>query len=132
MKRTKPLRAAAFVLLLFSSAALALGLGGREKKREAPGAEGNGAPPPARDTETRIRISGRVRLVGGGPFPRMVISGEGREWYIDQEEESKLLDFQQRLVTVEGTESYTDLSYANGLPAGRLYTLRDIELSGER
>jgi hypothetical protein len=69
--------------------------------------------------------------VGGGPFPQLVISGQDREWYIDREEESKLLDFQQRFVTVEGRESYVDLNFANGSPAGRRYMLRDIRLTGK-
>jgi hypothetical protein len=141
-------RAAGFALLLLSSAALALGLGGGEKKREPQRAGESGNPPagpaagdagirgPApEDTEMpnlQVRVSGRVRLVGGGPFPQLVISGEDREWYIDREEESKLLDLQQRIVTVEGTESYTDLTFANGFPAGRRYTLKNIKVTGNR
>jgi hypothetical protein len=118
--RNKPLRTLGFALLLFSSTSLAMGLGGREKTE---------------DTGTRerqVQVSGRVRLVGGGPFPQMVITGEDREWYIEKEEESKLLEFQQQLVTVEGTESYRDLTFANGSPAGRRYTLRDVKVTGKR
>jgi hypothetical protein len=118
---------AGFVLLFFCAPFLALGLGSREKKRETPAA--------AEGPETgnpRILVSGRVRLVGSAPFPQLVISGEDREWYIEKEEESKLLDLQQRLVTVEGTESYIDLSFANGSPAGRRYTLKDIKVTGKR
>jgi hypothetical protein len=124
--RNKPLRALGFALLLLCSASLAGGLGSREKKREAPRAEDTETP------ERRVRVSGRVRLVGGGPFPQMVITGEDREWYIEREEESKLLDLQQRLVTVEGTESYRDLNFANGSPAGRRYTLKNIKVTEKR
>jgi hypothetical protein len=141
----KPLRVAGLALLLLSTASLALGLGGREKKREPRRAEKNAAPqqaagdagagePLAENEEMgdrQVRVSGRVRLVGSGLFPQLVISGEEREWYIDKEEESKLLEFQQQLVTVEGRESYTDLTFANGSPAGRRYTLKDIRLAGK-
>jgi hypothetical protein len=75
-----------------------------------------------------VRVSGLVRLVGTGLFPQVVITGEDREWYIDREEESALLDFQQQTVTVEGTETYQDLRFANGLPAGRRYTLKNIRI----
>jgi hypothetical protein len=134
--------------LFFCSAFLALGLGGRERRGEPQKAGENGNPPagpaagdagirePApEDTETRdsqVRVSGRVRLVGSALFPQLVISGEDREWYIEKEEESKLLDLQQRIVTVEGTESYTELRFANGSPAGRRYTLRNIKVTGKR
>jgi hypothetical protein len=69
-----------------------------------------------------------VRLVGTGTFPQLVITGKDREWYIDREEEFKLLDFQQQIVTVEGTETYQDLRFANGLSAGRRYTLTNIRV----
>ncbi|MDR0388013.1 MAG: hypothetical protein LBH57_08250 [Treponema sp.] len=144
----RPFRRAGLALLLFSSASFALGLGGREKERKLQRAEENVAPqrvlpapgddgsgPAAAEAgeaeERRVRVSGRVRLVGTGLFPQLVISGEEREWYIDKEEESKLLEFQQQLVTVEGRESYKDLTFANGFPAGRRYTLRDIRLTGK-
>jgi hypothetical protein len=142
----KPFRTAGFALLLFSSASLALGLGGREKERAPQKAEENAALPPVLPAPGRagepvtgeretpyplVRVSGRVRLVGTGLFPQLVISGDGREWYIDKEEESKLLEFQQRFVTVEGRESYIDLTFANGSPAGRRYTLKDIRLIGK-
>jgi hypothetical protein len=144
----RPLRTAGFALLLFSSASFALGLGGREKERKPQGAEENAAAEPAGPAlgdaaaggtpaedggigDGRVRVSGRVRLVGTGLFPQLVISGQEREWYIDKEEEFKLLEFQQQLVTVEGRESYIDLTFANGFPAGRRYTLKDIRLTGK-
>jgi hypothetical protein len=141
----KPLRVAGFALLLLSSASLAMGLGGREKEKEPRRAEENAAPQQAAGDagagepatgngeiqDSQVRVSGRVRLVGSGLFPQLVISAEGREWYIDKEEESKLLEFQQQFVTVEGRESYTDLTFANGSPAGRRYILKDIRLTGK-
>ncbi|MDR3192442.1 MAG: hypothetical protein LBT87_05205 [Treponema sp.] len=134
----RSLRAAGLALCFLSSASLALGLGGREKERKPQKTEENAAPQAAglspgsgEPQNRRVRVSGRVRLVGSGLFPQLVITGENREWYIGREEESKLLDFQQQSVTVEGTESYTELSFANGSPAGRRYTLKDIRLTGK-
>jgi hypothetical protein len=129
-------RGLTLALLFFCSASFVTGLGGGEKKREPQG-EKMIQKPAAPDAEVRepgdgesrhVRVSGRVRLVGSDPFPRLLISGEDREWYIDRKEEPKLRDLQQRFVTVEGTESYTDLTFASGLPAGRQYSLKDIKL----
>jgi hypothetical protein len=81
------------------------------------------------DTEPQsaaVQASGRVRLVGTSLFPELVISGPDREWYIDREEVYKLADLQQRQVTVEGTETVTELTWANGRSAGERRTLRDI------
>jgi hypothetical protein len=76
----------------------------------------------------RVRVSGRVRMVGTGMFPELVITGEEREWFIDKDEQSILTDLQQRIVTVEGAESYADFTFANDMPAVRKYTLKDITL----
>jgi hypothetical protein len=115
-----------------------MGLGGGEKKQEPRGAEEKMIQKPAApdaevrepaDAESRhVRVSGRVRLVGNEPFPRLLISGEDRVWHIDRKEESKLRDLQQQFVTLEGTESYTDRTFANGFPAGRQYSLKEIKL----
>jgi hypothetical protein len=86
--------------------------------------DGNEAAPQNR----LVRVSGRVRLVGSAIFPELVISGENREWFIDRDEQPLLAEFQQRVVIVEGTESYVDLTFANGVPAGRRYTLKNIHL----
>ena len=74
----------------------------------------------------KIEISGKVRLVGSGPLPSLVISGEDREWYIDPKEEKKLIDLQHQTVTVKGREYYADLVFADGSSGGRQYYLRDI------
>ena len=131
--------AALLALLLPCVASLAAALGGGEKKDVSPempesealkpdtagnAGDGNEAVPQNR----LVRVSGRVRLVGSAVFPELVISGESREWFIFKDEQSLLFEFQQRVVTVEGTESYVDLTFANGLPAGRRYTLKNIRL----
>jgi hypothetical protein len=129
----------AFLALIFlCAAALASGLGRDEKKddpKQTPenkslklnGGRADGANEDA-PQDRPVRVSGRVRLVGTGVFPELVISGEEREWYIGKDEQSLLMEFQQRVVTVEGTESYADLTFANGMPAGRRYTLKNIRL----
>jgi hypothetical protein len=135
----RPARAAGLIILtLLCPAFAAMGLGGQDKggepppERETPEA---GAPQSAAENaETppvRVRASGRVRLVGTGIFPELVITGEDREWYIDKNEASKLRDFQQQTVTVEGTETYLELRFANGLSAGRRYSLKDITITGK-
>jgi len=75
-----------------------------------------------------IQVTGYVRLVGSSPLASLVISGENREWYIEREEHSKLVDLQQQAVTVKGTEYYIDLVFANGDPAGRQYYLKNIKI----
>ncbi|MDR3356205.1 MAG: hypothetical protein LBO04_03350 [Spirochaetaceae bacterium] len=127
---SRPARAAGFLIPLFLCAALASALGGDEKKpseSESPkpgAAGGNGAAAQNRP----VQVSGRVRLVGSSVFPELVISGENREWFISKDEQSKLFELQQRFVTVMGTESCVDLTFANGSQAGRRYTLENIRL----
>jgi hypothetical protein len=77
---------------------------------------------------TVVQISGRVRLVGTALFPNLVITGPEHEWYIDSEEMYKLADMQHLTVTVEGTETVVQLTFANGLPAGERRTLRDVKI----
>jgi hypothetical protein len=130
----KTARAAGFLTLLFCSAVLAGGLGGDEKK------SGDGLMPKNEtvklneeaqsgdDAPQVVHASGRVRMVGSGVFPEIVISGESREWFVAKDEQSKLNELQQLFVTVEGVEGYADLKFANGLPAGRRYTLKNIKI----
>ena len=75
-----------------------------------------------------VRVSGRVRLVGNEPFPELVITGDDREWYIDRDDVPKLRDLQQRTVIVEGMETSRELTFANGMPAGTRFTLKDIRI----
>ena len=98
------------IAILVFSAALANALGSRENK-----------------TDT-VRISGRVRLIGSGPLTSLVITTEDREWHVDQADQQKLWQLQQQIVTVEGTEYFQDMTFANGTPAGRQYFLKDIKI----
>jgi hypothetical protein len=78
----------------------------------------------------QVKVSGTVRMVGNSPMTSLVITGEDREWHIEQAEERKLAHLQQQTVTVSGTEYYTDLVFANGVPAGRRYFLKNITVIG--
>jgi hypothetical protein len=79
--------------------------------------------------ERTVSVTGRVRVVGTGARPELLISDEARDWHIDEApDKTALWDFQQQTITVSGTESYTDMTSANGLPAGRRYRLRDITI----
>ena len=80
------------------------------------------------EAETVVEVTGRVRLVGSGPMPELVITGPDREWYIVREEEYKLKDMQHRTVTVKGAETVTELKFANGMSAGERRTLKDIKI----
>jgi hypothetical protein len=130
----KTARAAGLLTLLLCSAALLDGFGGGEKKSgdgQMPNNETVKLNEEARSGDAApqlVRASGRVRMVGSGIFPELVISGVSREWFIGKDEQSKLNEFQQSFVTVEGLESYVDLKFANGLPAGRRYTLKNIKI----
>ena len=75
-----------------------------------------------------VRVSGTVRLVGNEPFTQLVISGQDNQWYIDSDDEPKLKNLQHRTVTVEGIETVTNLTFANGQPAGTRHTLSKIRV----
>jgi hypothetical protein len=98
------------IVILLVSAVLANAAGIRENKAQT------------------VHISGRVRLTGSGPLAGLVITTEDREWHIDQADQQKLWQLQQQIVTVEGTEYFRDLTFANGSPAGRQYFLKDIKI----
>ena len=75
-----------------------------------------------------VKVSGRVRLVGNEPFTELVITGQNMEWYIAKDEEPKLKNLQHQNVTVEGTETVTELHFASGIPAGIRRTLTNIRI----
>jgi len=75
-----------------------------------------------------IQVSGKVRLVGTDLFPEIVITGSDKEWYVENEEMSKLHDFQHRTVTVEGEETVVEMQFAGGLSAGTRRILRNIRI----
>jgi hypothetical protein len=80
------------------------------------------------DKPKPVEVTGRVRMVGSSPLSSLVLSGENREWHIEAGEQEKLMRFQQQTVTVKGREYYADLTFANGMSAGRRYYLKDIEI----
>jgi hypothetical protein len=110
MPRNKRARPAVFLGLFFFAVFPALGLGQKDAKK------------------TAVEVSGRVRLVGSGPNTELVITGEDREWHVGAKDRKKLMQLQQQIVRVKGKESFVDLRFANGMPAGRRYMLEDITL----
>ena len=81
-----------------------------------------------KEKEPVVQVTGRVRLVGTGNFPELVISGPEKDWYIDRDERQKLMDLQHRTVTVEGNESVRELKLAGGMSAGERRTLKNIKI----
>jgi hypothetical protein len=78
-----------------------------------------------------IQVTGLVRLVGSATFPELIISDpENTEntWVVAREERAKLNDLQYRTVTVEGEETVTEMTFANGTPAGIRRELRNIRI----
>jgi len=104
-----PLLLLSFALLCFAGSASAFG--GGEKDDSKP---------------KKVEVSGRVRMVGSSPMTSLVISGESREWHVEQEEQGKLMDLQQQTVTVKAKEYYHDIVFASGVSGGRRYFLKDI------
>jgi hypothetical protein len=82
--------------------------------------------------KTNVEVSGRVRLVGSRPGMELVITGENREWYVKPKDQKKLMKFQQQIVRVKGKEYFVDLWFANGVFAGRRYTLENITILRSR
>jgi hypothetical protein len=80
--------------------------------------------------QVKVTVSGTVRMVGSSPMSSLVITGEDREWHIEQAEERKLAHLQQQTVTVNGTEYYVDYVFANGITAERRYFLKNITVIG--
>ncbi|MDR1802957.1 MAG: hypothetical protein LBQ94_05065 [Treponema sp.] len=123
------LRAFVLALLFLGIAAVLPALAKKEKKTDAE--QDNvtlNTGIIAMEENLLVQVTGRVRLVGNEPFTELVITGENRDWYIEKDEQDKLRDLQQRTVTVEGIESVTALYWANGLPAGNRYSLKDIRI----
>jgi len=104
------------LLLLFLNFSMALSACTKKEEKSSAG------------QDNVIRVTGAVRLVGNDPFLELVISESGRDWFIEVEDEQKLRDLQQRTVTIEGIETVTNLRWANGLPAGERYSLKDIKI----
>ena len=108
--------ATALSLVWLCAAESVSALGRREQDPARPRTEGS----------RKVEISGRVRLVGNSPMTSLVITGEGREWFVEPDEQGKLMHLQQQTITVRATEYYQDRFFANGSPAGRHYYLKNI------
>ena len=116
----RPLR---FALLPFLLCLAALLPASGKKEAETPASPQNVA-----EQSTFVQASGRVRLVGGGLLPSLVLSNPETEWYIDRDDESLLKDLQHQEVTVEGYETVMQLYFANGQYAGERRILRGIRI----
>jgi hypothetical protein len=122
----RPLRVMGCIAVFCTGiSALAMGLGRQDSAGQDDRGQGEAT---VRSGAVNVRATGRVRLVGSGSLTELVISGEDREWHVDKKDEAALREFQQQIVTVEGTETSADLTFANGFPAGRRYALRDITI----
>jgi len=82
----------------------------------------------SREKEPVVEVTGRVRLVGTGTLPELVISGPDKEWYIDREEQHKFMELQHRIITVKANESVREIVFAGGQSGGERRTLKKIKL----
>ncbi|MDR0495379.1 MAG: hypothetical protein LBG95_07115 [Treponema sp.] len=109
-----------FTALFFLCAAALLPAGGNKETAPASAAEGPGSPV--------IQVTGVVRLVGSSRFTQLVITSTEDQWFIAREEMNQFHDLQQRTVTVEGEESFSERRFANGEVAGIQRELRNIKI----
>jgi hypothetical protein len=98
---------------------------GENTRPPEPPAEKTG---PEFDGRELLRVSGKVRLVGSAALSSLVISGEQGEWYVEGGERDKLMELQQRDVTVEGRPDSEEIILANGRRLGRRLILRDVRI----
>ena len=123
-----------FLLFFFCLTAVLPAWGRREAKKTAEPEQGRATvqiesrAAEQEEKSTLVEVTGLVRLVMGGIFPELVITGTDREWYVVREEDHILKDLQHRTVTVEGEETVINLTFASGLPAGERRTLRNIKI----
>jgi len=106
-------RYAIFFLFLITFVPMVFSLGGKEKNKES---------------LNIIQATGVVRLVGNANFPELVIDNSKTLWYVAKDEMKKLYDLQQRIVTVEGEETVTELKFGNGMSAGTRRELKNIKI----
>jgi len=75
------------------------------------------------------RVTGVVRLIGTGQFPRLVITAEGRgDVFVDEEEWEKLDGLVGLAVTVRGTVQPYDLAIGIHGHSIRIYAVRDFRV----
>gem|GEM_PF-4446475 len=99
-----------------------------ERMQASNNEEATETPATGNEKNNRVQATGRVRLVGSGAMPELVIRGEDKQWYIAGEEMQKLNHLQHEVVTVEGEESIRELKWANGQPAGHRRYLSNIRI----
>ncbi|MDR2495237.1 MAG: hypothetical protein LBD24_08460 [Spirochaetaceae bacterium] len=76
-----------------------------------------------------VEITGRVRLVGSMPHPRLVITDESeRDWYVvDEEKEKRALEgLDQQFVTVRARVELVEVILANNQVLGIRRIIREI------
>jgi len=101
-----------FVVMFLSASMMLFSFGNKEKE------------PPA----AVVQVTGVVRLIGTAIFPELIITGSETNWHIAKEDAAKLHDLQHRTVTVEAEETESELSFANGRPAGIRRELKNIKI----
>jgi hypothetical protein len=78
----------------------------------------------------RVRLHGRVRLVGNMPFPEFVITGADEvDWYVHGEDRKKIEAFNGQLVVVTGTARVRRMYLADGAFAGLRRRLENITVT---
>ena len=102
-------RIATFLLILAVGAAALSAAGGKDKGE-------------------LVEIRGRVRLIGNEPFTELVISADGKQYHIEEADQSKLKEMQQKTVTIQGMVTEEELRFVNGRPAGVRRTLSKIKI----
>ncbi|MDR2618366.1 MAG: hypothetical protein LBC62_05795 [Treponema sp.] len=113
-----------FIGILFALCLAVPGLGALGK-RDLKGSKEAAAPA----EQGVLRVTGRVRLVGSMPFPRLVVSdSEDRDWYVEASGQKLIEQYQQQIITIEGIVVYEDIVLANGEKAGVRSFLRNIRL----
>ncbi|MCL2092771.1 MAG: hypothetical protein FWH12_01130 [Treponema sp.] len=94
------------LLLLVGVLTQVQGWGNRQRAvvPEPPAPVQSPEPLPQPEVWTPIEVTGLVRLVGSHPFYQIVVSGQGAEWMVPNEERGLLMDLQHRTVTLRGEE----------------------------
>ncbi|MDR2619310.1 MAG: hypothetical protein LBC62_10610, partial [Treponema sp.] len=84
-----------FLGILFALCLAVPGLGALGK-RDLKGSKEAAAPA----EQGVLRVTGRVRLVGSMPFPRLVVSdSEDRDWYVEASGQKLIEQYQQQIIT---------------------------------
>jgi hypothetical protein len=140
LENSKFLRRFVFMGVFVFAAVMVAGFGAKEKQTAQTDAtepvylrdrHGLAAPPRERaaagtKTPELVRVTGRVRMVGSGPHTELVITGDQGEWHTEPRDRNKLINLQQRTVTVEGKLDSRDMILPSGKSLGTWLILRNI------